>query len=67
MECKVCGRSKSRSGKQFTKVSLNQHMKDMHGSWEDGDPTFELTDMIADDDMPDGAYFALAWELGELP
>ncbi len=26
---------------------------------------FYWTDILADDDMPDGAYFALAWELGE--
>ena len=33
---------------------------------KDSDPSFEMTDSIADDDMPDGAYFAMAWEMGEL-
>ncbi len=33
---------------------------DIHG------PDLSLTTLIADDDMPDGAFFALAHELGEL-
>ena len=68
--CPICGRKKSKGKKiPFTKKTLAFHIRDAHTKRtgrEDGDPTFELTDMIADDDMPDGAYFALAWELGEL-
>jgi len=69
MKCKKCGKQTSNSGKPFTAQTLAQHTKDAHTKregWEEGDPTFELTDMVADNDMPDGAYFALAHELGEL-
>lgn len=63
--CNQCGRTKSKGKKfPFTQKTLARHIKDAHTNkigWEDGDPTFELTDMIAD-----GAYFALAWEPGEL-
>lgn len=65
LSCEICGRIKSRSGKPFTVQSLKQHLRDAH-LHEIGDYYFELTDMLADDDMPDGAYFALAHELGEL-
>ena len=30
------------------------------------EPTFPMTDLITDEDTPDGVYFALAHELGEL-
>lgn len=63
-ECPNCKRTHSGSGKPFTKETLSQHIRDAHG------PTcsemFPLTQMIASDDMPDGAYFAMAHELGEL-
>ena len=66
MECKICGKSKSNKRVKFNAERLKQHMQDAHQQDNyDGDPTFELTDMIADEDWPDGAYFALAWELGE--
>ena len=66
-----CGRTKSRSGKKFTTQSLAHHIQDCHDCRNkrvryDDEPDFELTNMIADEDMPDGAYFALAHELGEL-
>ena len=64
----ICGKWRSSSGKEFTLETLMQHEKDCKNCKKimNGDPTFEKTDLIADDDMPDGAYFAMAWEMGEL-
>ena len=71
-----CGKTRSNSGKLFTTETLAQHEKDCKTCQfeiledrtlaEHFPDLFPLTDMIADPDMPDGAYFALAWELGEL-
>ena len=62
LECDVCGAISSRSGKRFTSDTLAQHKR----AHEREEVSFPLTDMIADEDMSDGAYFAMAWELGEL-
>lgn len=64
-----CGKHRSKRGKLFTEKSLKQHQNDCRvcsGHYDIGERPFPLTDMIADDSWPDGAYFALAWELGEL-
>lgn len=63
LACDMCDAIRSRSGKPFTLESLAQH-KRAHER-ERNEISFPLTDMIADEDMPDGAYFALAHELGE--
>lgn len=68
LTCPYCGKVKSRRGGHFDQKRLKQHIQDVHlkdKKVDDGDPDFTLTDMIAGDDMPDGAYFALAHELGE--
>lgn len=67
--CLHCGRLESNSGKPFTEDTLSQHIRDAHQQGKKAkscEPRFALTDMIACEDTPDGAYFALAWELGEL-
>jgi hypothetical protein len=69
MKCPKCGKTKSNSGKEFCEFSLAHHIRDAHTKktgWKIGDPTFEKTNMFADDDMPDGAFFAMAYEFGDL-
>lgn len=67
MKCDICGKTHSNSGKPFTENTLRQHVRDAHFVWhkDDNDVSLELTDMIAGDE-PDGAYFAIAHELGEM-
>lgn len=68
MKCEICGKSKSNRGNLFTEETIKQHVMDVHiknPNWQQGDPAFEETCLFADDDMPDGAYFALAWEIGD--
>jgi hypothetical protein len=73
----ACGRFQSRRGKPFNRGTIRRHERDCERCREilgsdssyrgsSRDNMFSLTSMIAGDDMPDGAYFALAWELGEL-
>ncbi len=63
--CEVCGKTKSGSRKFWTATSLRQHLRDAHDMPQKKDQ-LELTNTIADETWSDGAYFALAWELGEL-
>lgn len=61
-----CGRDVNNRGKPFASLeALAQHEKDCPYCINP-EVYFPLTELIADDDMSDGAYFALAWELGEL-
>lgn len=60
-----CGTDVTRSGKRFIQESLAQHVNDCPYRKQIERPEHELTDMIAYSDAPSGAYFALAWELGE--
>lgn len=76
-----CGLTKNRRGKRFTEESLKDHIKDCarcggrhrrsirrflnKQAAAEPEVNLELTDDIGDD-LPDGAYFALAHELGEL-
>jgi hypothetical protein len=63
MQCPICGASRSRKGRPFTEATLQQHV--LSHEQREQQPALELTRLIADEDMPDGAFFALAWELGE--
>lgn len=71
MICPICKRARSKTSKRpFDGRTLDQHLADVHGQrpkfeLEDGDLDFDLTTLIADDDMPDGAFWALADEMGE--
>lgn len=61
-----CGRTESRAGREFTSESLRQHEATCPDCLNGDEPDFSGTNIVADDDMPDGAYFAIAHELGEL-
>lgn len=79
MHCPICGARRSRKGRPFTEATLQQHVlsheqreqqhvlshqqREQQPALEQ--PALELTRLIADEDMPDGAFFALAWEPGE--
>lgn len=58
-KCPYCYQDTSRSGKRFTLETLEQHKRDCSSNPEN-EIRFPLTDLVADDDMPDGAYFAMA-------
>lgn len=64
MRCPICHRSRSKSThRPFDKVSLAMHIRDMHPPEPDISPELqELSDEYAD--LSDGAFFALAHELG---
>ena len=68
----LCGRYKSKKGKPFTKETLKEHQRQCpacRAFLEDDFPNeidLSLTDLIAGDDLSDGAYWALAHELGEF-
>lgn len=77
----ACGKVKSKSGAPFAKLGLALHQRDCkkcreilgvspvkrrarrQSSWE---PRLTMTSMILGDDVPDGAFFAFAHEIGEL-
>lgn len=65
MHCPICGKSRSARGKVFTDESLDQHIYDAHTNPSPATPRLSLTNEIGAD-WPDGAYFALAHELGEF-
>lgn len=68
----LCGRSKGKSRKTFTEKTKRQHERDCKecqkilAGMPKQEDLFPLTSMIGGD-MPDGAFFALAEELGEWP
>ena len=60
-KCFWCGRSKHRRNKEhFTEHALLQHIRDAHSPSKAVAPKQE-----PDDDMPDGAYFAMQAEMAE--
>ena len=64
-ECRVCGATRNRNGRLFRDVlAVRNHESFCKVSSNDIGP-FPLTDMIMGDDEPDGAYFAMAFEMGE--
>ena len=68
MQCPICGACRSRKGRLVTEATLPQHVLPLDQSEQQPaleQPALELTRLIADEDLPDGAFFALAWELGE--
>ena len=76
MICSVCNRTVSRSGKSWTKKSLDQHIlalpdtkegRIIRNAIEDNsieELGLEMTDMIAGDEN-DGVFWAIANEFGE--
>ena len=69
LQCPHCQATKSRSGRPFTAESLAQHIRDAHAPTRVFRPQLSNTaalavaDMLAGDE-PDGAYWAIAGELG---
>lgn len=74
-QCKYCGKTESNIGRTFDERTLNQHMNDAHTGSGDPDDCvigesvedmFPITSSFCDADTPDGAFFAMAMEFGEL-
>ena len=63
MTCRLCGDRKSSRGRAFTEHSLEQHILDKHDANKLA-ALAAIVEEIADDPMPDGAYFAMMQELG---
>lgn len=68
--CPICKKNKSRSGKDFTAESLQNHVRNAHPRqypdlYEDEyqDDILDLVDVIAGDES-DGVYWGIAYELG---
>lgn len=77
-KCYRCGATRNGKNKLFKDgKALKAHQRQcglrtddsalLPANDEDDEFDFTMTDLIADDDMPDGAYFALAGSLGEGP
>jgi hypothetical protein len=69
----VCGKTKSKSKKDFTSATLKQHMRSCHPSeyirqnernlFEYDDPILDMADLLAGGESY-GLYWGIAYELG---
>ena len=57
--CPLCGTTKSSRGRPLNRTTLEQHIHDAH----EGRVMERLVYEVVDDDVPDGAYWALQWEI----